>query len=195
VPRTVRPQQSGLEQDLGRLRPIGRRCTRRFAGRLRTGSSRLTITGEQGCLAMPRGEGLPVEGALLEPFVPFPWRVASSRAAGLLLITRSPVRAAFCPGGASRLVRRWGEGGAAAGRLRRPVPLVRVRGDLVELAHVVAEGLGGYSDASQSSVHVLWPRNFMSHPPLLRRRSSRRTRVGRASRVPLSLAGCAARYR
>ena len=57
APRTVRPQQSGLEHDSGRP-TSGRRYLRRLLEGLRTGSSRLTNTREGPCGRASMAQGL-----------------------------------------------------------------------------------------------------------------------------------------
>jgi hypothetical protein len=70
---------------------------------------------EQGCLATPTVKGSRFQGRCRIPSLHSRRRAASSRAATMPLFARSPVRAAFCPAGASRHMRRLGEGGAACG--------------------------------------------------------------------------------
>jgi len=121
--RTSAPSKSGLEQD-GRSPNRGRRRTSTFCWRLKAGTPSLVVTGrddslevgltlaanlgrlpaersrqwiEQGCVWTPHREGLPVTGAAAEPFAST-WAGVRHRP----FTTRSPVRAAACPGGASR---------------------------------------------------------------------------------------------
>jgi hypothetical protein len=196
--RTFRPQQSGLEQD-GRSPNRGRRRTSTFCWRLKAGTPSLIVTGRDASLAVgltlvsqpwsatcqrgagsgssrgvwtPHREGLPVTGAAAEPFV--------STRAGMRhrpFTTRSPVRAAACPGGASREAALGERESAAAGRGKGELPCP-VPSQLVARQRPADAG----------------PRNSMSLPSLLGRRSSRRTRVGRASLALPTLTGSFARY-
>jgi hypothetical protein len=169
APRTVRPQQSGLEQDSGRPDTLVGDAPRRFAERAEnwkfashhhtgmtvracddvagvsahrfhvdgrrsawsaTCRKQGRIAGRAGVSGNPHHEGLPDQGAVPEPFAPVPMDALLPLERALLpLFARSPSGLRFAPTGFAAM-RRWGEGGAAAGRGRgslRPVLRGRVR--------------------------------------------------------------------
>jgi hypothetical protein len=151
----------------------------------------------------------PVQGAEPKPFVPLQWaRVASSRAAPPPLIARSPVRLRIAPAGLRGICGAGERGAPLRGVKGDPTPRTcsnRVSdGPVGTGAHVVPAGaLSSLEQTSESQPPlpvVLFrrslpgPRDSTGDPPLLRRRSSRRTRVGRASRVAPTLLRVSARF-
>jgi hypothetical protein len=120
---------------------------------------------------------------------------APSERAPLALIERSPPSGLrVAPAGAPRHTRRWGEGSAAARRGKESPRLVscsvRARGSLRTRAERRAGGPASQLERPcenpagaprrHLSAESVVPWDSMTFPSLLRRRSSRRTRVGRA---------------